>query len=147
MNPDERPHHAGTSAAHAHPPVRLLWWLYFVLIALDCLGTVLRVHSVLDGVQLAFWALGLVGLWGYLRPVRILARRFWMAYLGLFVLWIVFNIAVLFGRHPDAGLMPSLAASLVLALVCGPQVWALWCYVFRSPRVWRAAATPTRASP
>lgn len=137
MTETEHPRHAGTSAAHAHPPVRLLWWLYFGLIALDCVFAVLQVHSVLDGLQLAFWALGLVGLWGYLRRVAIVHRRAWMAYLALFVLWLVFNIVVLFGRHPDAGLMPSLAASLGLAVVCGPQAWALWCYVFRSPRVWR----------
>lgn len=137
MNPPERPQADPPSAAHAHPPVRILWWLYFALIALDCLSTAFEVHSLSDGLQLAFWLLGLVGLWGYLRHVPIVDRRLWMGYLGLFVVWLVFNIAVQFGRHPDAGLMPSLAASLGMMLVCAPQAWALWCYVFRSPRVWR----------
>jgi len=140
MTLDEPPHHAGPSAAHAHPPVRILWWVYFALIALDCAVAVFQVHALLDAVQLVFWALGLVGLWGYLQRVPILGRRAWMAYLGLFVLWLGFNIAVLFGRHPDAGLMPSLAASLGLAVMNGPLVWALWCYGFRSPRVWRQDA-------
>lgn len=139
MNHPERPRHASTSAAHVHTPVRLLWWLYFALIALDCVFAVLQVHSYMDGLQLAFWALGLVGLWGYLQHVAIIGRRAWLAYLALFVAWIVFNIAVLFGRHPDAGLMPSLAASLGLAVMNGPLVWALWCYVSRSPRVWQPA--------
>lgn len=140
MTPAEPPRRAAPSAAHAHPPVRILWWVYFALITINCAVAVLQVHTLPDGLQLGFWALGLVGLWGYLQRVPILDRRVWMAYLALFVLWLVFNVAVLFGRHPDAGLMPSLAASLGLAVVCGPQAWALWCYVFRSPRVWHRGA-------
>jgi len=145
MTHADPPRHAGPSAAHVHPPVRILWWLYFALIALDCLIAVFLVHSVLDGLQLAFWALGLVGLWGYLQRVPILGRRAWMAYLGLFVTWLVLNIAVHYSRHPDAGLMPSLMASLGLAVVCGPLAWALWCYVFRSPRLWHGDARPPAA--
>lgn len=144
MTQAEPPRRAGPSAAHAHPPVRILWWLYFAVIAVDSLVAVFLVRTLLDGLLLVFWALGLVGLWGYLQRVPILARRAWMAYLGLLPVWLAINIAEHVGRHPDAGLMPSLAASLGLVVMCGPLAWALWCYVFHCPNVWRRTA---RAEP
>ncbi len=128
----ERPH-----APHAYRPVRTLWWIYFALIALYWLLAVFSVHTLSDGLQAAFFGFGLVGLWGYLRHVAIGWRALWIAYLALFVLWVVGNIVLHFVRGPAAGVLPALIAAFGVLLVFGLAAWALWRYSFRCASLWQ----------
>lgn len=124
-------------APHAYRPVRILWWVYFALIAVYWMLAVLTMHSPLDALQAAFWAVSLVGLWGYLRHLAIGGRRLWMIYLPLFVTWVLANIVMRLVHAPQAGLLPSLIAAFGIVLMFGLSAWALWRYAFRCPKIWR----------
>jgi len=124
-------------AAHAHPPVRILWWIYFALLTVDWLMSVIEVRSILQGLEAVFWGVGLVGLIGYLRRYAIGWHRFWAVYLALYAAWVGYNTVDMFWRNLHAGLLPLLAATLGVLLVFGPLAWALWRYVSRCPSIWR----------
>ena len=126
-------------AAHAHPPVRILWWTYFVLIALFWLLSVFSVNSLPDALQTAFWALGLVGLWGYLHHLAIGRRPLWSGYLALFAIWVPANIVLRFIQAPPSGWLAPLIAALGIVLLFGPMAWALWRYALRCPNIWRTS--------
>jgi hypothetical protein len=117
--------------------VRILWWLYFALIVLFWLLSVFSVNSLPDALQTAFWAMGLVGLWGYLRHLAIGRRPLWSGYLVLFAIWIPANIVLRFVQAPPSGWLAPLIAALGIVLLFGPMAWALWRYALRCPSIWR----------
>lgn len=126
-------------ASHAYRPVRIMWWIYFALISVYWLLAVFSMHSVLDVLQMVFWAVGLVGLFGYLRRMAIGWWQLWGGYLVLFTVWVAVNIVNGFMHAPPGNTMASLAAAVVIVLVFGPAAWALSRYALRCPDLWRAS--------
>ena len=117
----------------------LLWWAYFMLlVGLTLLGF-LFTGSPLDVAYGIFDAVGLIGLWGWLRQVAIGWRAFWACYLALTVLFSLLEAAIgFFGASPPD--FQTLVLGLcAIVLLLSPLYVALWRYAFRSDSVWVAA--------
>ena len=116
-----------------------LWWAYFALSALAWSTSLFRIGSVYDAVMAVFAGYGIVGMWGYLRGLGIGWRKFWIAYLVLFVgylLYVIGRLAWLAVQYPTGMVFYMLIATMLL---CTPQCLALWRYSFRSDALWQAA--------
>lgn len=122
--------------------LNILWWCYFVLMALAMVSSWLRIHSVLDAVLAVFGGYGLVGLWGYLRRVAVGWRKFWIVYFIIFVAAALCGVGLIAWV---AGVTHSATSYFVLIaaiLLCAPHCFALWHYAFRSDPMWQAARVP-----
>ncbi len=139
---DTRPHPAhapGVHAPHAYAPVRVLWWIYLALMGLNWVLSWFDARTLVDMLGIAFWGMALAGLAGYLLRRALGPRLLWMAYLALFVLWLLVQAGMMIARNPGAGVLASVAAAGATALVFGPTAWALWRYAWRCPDLWLAA--------
>ncbi len=116
---------------------RACWWGYFVLQGVASVSALLIEPASLRSVALAtFFGVGLFGLWGYLRNVRIGARRFWVAYFWLLIVGAGTSTAstLWHALHSDAVFLLSL---LLLAVVCAVPSWvAIWRYASPGNPVW-----------
>lgn len=115
------------------------WWAYFALsVIVLCASIVTGLRWPLRTALLsAFYGVGLVGLWGYLRAIAIWHRAFWVAYVCVVFAGAAWSIGVtlLQAARSDALLLVSaLAVAVVFAV---PSWLALWRYAFHSGSMWR----------
>jgi hypothetical protein len=115
------------------------WWAYFALSAVVLVASIVTGWRwpLRDALLSAFYAIGLVGLWGYLRSIPIWVRAFWVAYFCVTLAGAVWSIGRTLAQaaHSDALFLVSL---LVVAVAfCIPSWLALWRYAFRSGGMWR----------
>lgn len=136
-----------------------LWWGYFAL--LFVLGGVGLFTFAAAGVYDSFTPLLLtaitsvfdlvciVGLYGYIRSIPLLAAAFWriilMLLLARFLLTTSLFISNLFPWERTHEQYVALAG-LLSPLLALPLLWALWRYAFRSAFVWRQASRHTAES-
>lgn len=135
-------------AAHTPPTgnQRVWWWAYF---ALSCLALVASIAtgwrwSLRDVLAPMFYAIGLVGLWGYLRGIALGPRAFWRVYFCATLAGAAWSVGhtLLQAGHSDATfLLPLLLAAVAL---CLPSWLALWRYAFRSGSMWQAGSRGRR---
>ncbi|MGH9439462.1 MAG: hypothetical protein ACRD22_16630 [Terriglobia bacterium] len=115
------------------------WWAYFALSVTVLVASILTGWRwpLRDVLLSAFYAIGLVGLWGYLRGVPILVRTFWVAYFCVTLAGAAWSIGrtLLQVAHSDALFLGSVL--LVAVAFCIPSWLALWRYAFRSGGTWR----------
>lgn len=118
------------------------WWAYFALSIAVLVGSIVTGWRwpLRDALQSAFSAIGLLGLWGYLRGVPIWARTFWVGYFDVTLAgaaWVV-GRTLLQAAHSDPLFLVSLL--LVAVAFCIPSWLALWRYAFRSASMWHHVA-------
>lgn len=114
------------------------WWAYFALSAVILATSALTGWRwpLRDMLLPEFYAIGLVGLWGYLRSVPIWVRAFWVFYFCATLAGSAWSVGrtLLQAAHSDAlFLLPLLAAAIAF---CIPSWLALWRYAFRSGSTW-----------
>jgi hypothetical protein len=149
--------HAHKSSDRQRPSS--LWWGYFAL--LFVLGGVGLFTSATAGVYdsftpllvtaitLGFDLVNIVGLYGYIRSIPLLAAAFWRVMLILllarFLLTTSLFISDLFPWERTHEQYVALAG-LLSPLLALPLLWALWRYAFRSAFVWRQVSRRTAES-
>lgn len=109
------------------------WWFYFALVAVLATLSLFGARSPLDFAAGVINAIGLIGVWGYLRQVAVGYRVLWVGY---FALSVVASLLALGLNAADS--VPAGALLLALVFVL-PLYYALWQYAFRSPGVWQAS--------
>ena len=93
----------------------------------------------------AFWVMGLVPLYGYVKQVALVSATFWRVYFALSLLVFLGQFAYAF-YIVGSEIRPVLGAvlnGLALAVVfIAPMWWANYLYAFRSPHLWSAHQAP-----
>jgi hypothetical protein len=150
---------SAVAAADPWTPAQVLWWLYFGLFVIG-----LPIHVALmawrggyttdptwlvNYFQSAVDLLGIVGLYGYIRSIRLLIEGFWQVvvtvFAGKLAIGACFLVYNLWGMPETRGLYPWrysteywVATLGLLGLVFAtPQLWALFRYAFGSRALWR----------
>jgi hypothetical protein len=146
----EPPHHRRPSS---------LWWGYFALLialfgfglfAFAAIGLVDSfTSSLLTLTTSAFDLVCIVGLYGYIRSVPVLAVTFWRVMLTLLLGKVLLSASLfipnLFPWERTHEQYVALAG-LLSPLLALPLLWALWRYAFRSACVWRQVSRRTAES-
>lgn len=116
------------------------WWIYFAFQLFVWIFELFTGgHAPVDLLLSAFFGIGLVGFWGYLRGVSIGPRVLWPIYFCLLVAAAAYGAgsALLRAAHSDAAFIVPLL--LVVVVLTYPLWLALWRYAFRSNDIWRAS--------
>lgn len=151
----------GVQNSQAHEPLHhqrpsSLWWGYFVLLivlfgfglfAFAAAGFAESFSSsLLTAITLGFDLVCIVGLYGYIQSIPLLAAAFWRVMLTLLLAKILlsasFFIPNLFPWERTQEQYVALVGLLSL-LLAFPLLWALWRYAFRSAFVWRQVSRRT----
>jgi len=156
-SPERTPASAATATAGRRAPSRL-WWVYFgYLLVLLAIGFVpyvsmlrteppRRLALATVATLLNLW--GLVGLWGYIRSLRLGSPWLWRLCFLLTTAQFAFSgyqfAKVL--RYGIGGLETTVAIVGLCSLLLGvPLLVALWLYAFRTPERRRQAAQGAEA--
>lgn len=115
--------------------VSVAWWGYFWLLVVLAGVDAWLIKDWSSGLDWGSGAIGLVGLWGYLRRRPVGWRWLWVLYLVLLVLHVVHAAYRCFLMPTPGRAVLAVAVVVGMALVT-PLFVALWRYVF-TEALWR----------
>lgn len=139
----------------AHDPSRhqrpsRLWWGYFALLVV-LFGVGLFTFAaagvfdsftplLLTAITSGFDLICIVGLYGYIRSIPLLAAAFWRVMLLLLLAKFLVTTGVFISNlfpWDNTHEQHVALAGLLSPLLAAPLMWALWRYAFRSACLWR----------
>jgi hypothetical protein len=123
----------------------LLWKSYFwAILALDMISFVMPMdRRMWETVEMGFFVVALIGLFGYCWKKQILNRVFWQIFFVAFLCWMVvyfFILPPLSVQETKGSLPPFAFVALAVATVAlhVPLATGLFFYSFRRADIWQA---------